>query len=787
LVVGRRLPHNAAVRAPLPIDVHIEPILARVRERGSAVIVAAPGAGKTTRVPPALAEDGPVILLQPRRLAARALARRIAGERSWTLGQEVGWQVRFERRYGRDTRLLVATEGILTARLQSDPLLTAFRTVVLDEFHERSLHGDLALALLREAREARPELRIVVMSATLDAAPVADFLGGAPVIEIPGRAHALDIDHAPGKEPATACVAALGKGAGDVLCFLPGAPEIRRVMAELQPRCGNEVAVLPLHGSLEAAEQDRALAPSSRRKLVVATNIAETSLTVEGVTTVVDSGLQKVMRRDPASGLDRLETERVSRDAADQRAGRAGRTGPGRVVRLWDERDELRAHREAEIHRVDLAAPLLEIYAWGAVPERFGWYEAPASEDVESARRLLQRLGAVRDDRVTPLGRRMRGLPLHPRLARLLLGAGADPLAAAACAALSAGFRLPAERRRTARSDLWNLADAVKTGPRHLQAAARQLARLAGDDPELAERAGDDETRFLHAVLAAYPDRVAQRRSGGSDRLLLASGAGAVLDRNSGVRDDEWLVAVEIVAGRRGAGSEARVRVASALDKEWLAHDHEKVLHRLDPATGRVRAVRQLRYGALVLQETDAETDPGLAASLLCEAMLRRGLGDDTDSSLRRLAFAGISFELEERLLSACTGRNGWFTFDPLQSLSWQERKRLEELAPERLAVPSARTVPLEYREDGSVVAAVKLQELFGLAETPRVGSPPVPVTLSLLAPNGRPVQTTQDLRSFWEVGYAEVRKQLRGRYPKHPWPEDPWSARPTARTKKRS
>jgi len=322
---------GAVMLEPLPIDEHLPRICARVRAHGAAVVVAPPGAGKTTRVGPALAEDGPVLLLQPRRVAARALARRIAGERGWCVGREVGWHVRFERRFAADTRVLVATEGILTRRLQGDPLLGGFRTVILDEFHERSLHADLGLALVREARRAREDLRVVVMSATLDAGPVAAYLGGCPTIEVPGRRHPVRVEYAPHTPLAEALRGVLSRESGHVLCFLAGAPEIRRAAAELARAAlpGAPSVVRPLHGSLGADEQDAALAPSERRKLILATNVAETSLTVEGVSDVIDSGLCKVLRRDDGLGIDRLETERISADSAEQRAGRAGRTGPG--------------------------------------------------------------------------------------------------------------------------------------------------------------------------------------------------------------------------------------------------------------------------------------------------------------------------------------------------------------------------------------------------------------------------------------------------------------------------
>ena len=352
---------------PLPIDAHLEEIVGRVRERRAIVITAAPGAGKTTRVPPALVSDGPVILLQPRRVAARAIARRIASERGWTIGREVGWHVRFDRQFSKDTRLLVATEGVLTARLQQDPTLDDFRTVVIDEFHERSVHADLGLALAKQAWLAREDLRLVVMSATLDARAVAAFLGDCPIVEVPGRTFPLDISYRPGVTIEDAVRDALAQARGGaLLAFLPGAPEIRRAAERLAPPLSSTtVDVLPLHGSLDADEQDAALRPSARPRVILATNIAETTLTVPDVVTVVDTGLHKVARYDPERAIDSLETERISRDSADQRAGRAGRVQAGAAVRLWDARDRLRPHRESEIARVDLASVVLDLCAWG--------------------------------------------------------------------------------------------------------------------------------------------------------------------------------------------------------------------------------------------------------------------------------------------------------------------------------------------------------------------------------------------------------------------------------------
>jgi ATP-dependent helicase HrpB len=768
------------IRTALPIDAHVPAIVAAVRERRAAVVVAPPGAGKTTRVPPALAADGPVIVLQPRRVAARSLARRIASEQGATLGDEVGWQVRFERRFTSRTRVLVATEGVLTARLQSDPLLSGFATVVLDEFHERSLHADLALALVRQAVRARGDLHVVVMSATLEAWAVADFLGGCPVFELPGRPHRVEVGYAPGVEPAAAAREAFSRGQGHVLCFLPGAAEIRRAAAVLASLEAQGACVLPLHGGLSAEEQDAAVAPSARRKLILATNIAETSLTVEGVRDVVDSGLHKVARYDAARGVDRLETERIPQDSAEQRTGRAGRSGPGRCLRLWDARDRLRAHREPEIARVDLAGPLLEVTAWGGDPRAFDWFEAPPAHAVDAALELLQRLGAVDGTRLTPLGERMRRLPLHPRLARVLVETGGAARAAAACAVLSEPLP-PRNAQAATDCDVLALLDAGPL-PAHAAHAAREIARIAreADTPE----GPLDDLSLRRALLRGYPDRLARRRQPGAARVLLASGHGAAIGRESGVRDAEFLVALDVAAGD-GERGEARVRMASRVEPEWLASTHRDIEHRLD-AAGRVKATERAWYGAILLEERPVEPDPEQAARVLAAAVKQRGLGADGERLRRRLRFAGIELDLDALIHAACAGRTSLPRLAVLDLPPHDVRRALARLAPETVPLPSGRAARLDYREDGSVAAAVKLQELFGLAETPRVGPRREPLLLELLAPNGRPVQTTRDLRSFWERTYPEVRRELRGRYPKHPWPEDPWTAEPTARAKKR-
>jgi ATP-dependent helicase HrpB len=724
------------VLPPLPVDEHVGSIVSLVRAEKRAVILAPPGAGKTTRIPPALAELGPTILLQPRRVAARALARRIAEERRWTLGEEIGWQIRFERRFSARTRLLVATEGILTARLQSDPLLSDFRVVILDEFHERSIHADLALALVKQAADSRDDLAVVVMSATMDPVPVARFLGGAPVVEIAARRHPIDVRYAPDVPMAQAIRDVARDGKGHILCFLPGVREIEEVRRAIP-------AALPLHGSLDVDAQERALAPSRERKIILATNVAETSLTVEGVSDVIDSGLQKVLRFDPETAVDHLVLEQISLDSADQRAGRAGRTGPGRATRLWDERTILRPHREPEVRRVDLASPVLDIAAWGGDARTFEWYERPPDYRIDAAIELLRRLGSVilsrvdgegpppdaRDAfnaggpspstrlRMTDLGDRLRAIPLHPRLARVLLDGGEN--AVRVCALLSEDVR------NIGSGDALALADSPR-----LDFAARELMRYAK---------GRGDVR--RALLAGYPDRVAMRREPGSLRLLLSSGTGAVLAKESGMHSGDFLVALDVTGGQ-----ESLVRIASVIEKEWLTPTHDDVVHTV--RDGRVRATKRVWYDAILLKEFNVEPDPVEVERVAPKKQLPPELQ-------RRIAFAG-------------------------------DARRVDQLAPERIDLPSGRTAQLDYRDDGSVHASVKLQELFGLADTPKIGPQKTPVTFALLSPAGRPVQVTRDLRSFWNGAYQEVRKELRARYPRHPWPEDPWTAQATHRTKKK-
>jgi ATP-dependent helicase HrpB len=719
------------VQTPLPIDAHVAEIAAHVRAHRSAVIVAPPGSGKTTRIPPALAAIGRTILLQPRRVAARALARRIASEQGWTIGGEIGWQIRFERKFSDRTRLLVATEGILTARLQSDPLLSDFDVVILDEFHERSIHADVALALAKQAMDSRDDLAVVVMSATIAADEVAQFLGGARVFDVGARRYGVDIQYKPGISMSAAVREQLRDAEGDILCFLPGMREIERTRGEL---ANVDALVLPLHGSLDVDAQERALAPANRRKVILATNIAETSLTVEGVTDVIDSGVHKVLRFDPETAVDHLVVERIAADSAEQRAGRAGRTRAGRAVRLWDSRDILRAHREPDVRRVDLAPPLLDILSWGGDPRTFAWFERPPEDRIEAGLALLDALHA------SEAQEQLRALPLHPRLARIVIDAHGSDDAIAIAVQLSGGT------------------------PAEIHEVSLIARRLLGGN----YRRHVDDATLRRALLAGYPDRVAQRREPKSPRLLLSSGTGATLAREIDDGNGEFLVILDITGDF--------VRNARVVEREWLSPTRREVVH--EWGGNRVRATERSWYGAILLHEQNVAPDAAEAERILAE--------NATPDPLlaRRVAFAELDVDWPSVMANAVVGKRN--LDDVHIELPFNLRRRLDDLAPLTIPLPSGRSAKLDYRDDGSIVASAKLQELFGLAESPRIGPHRTPVTFALLSPSGRPVQITQDLRGFWNGAYQQVRKELRGRYAKHPWPEDPWTAPATHRAKRR-
>ncbi|HWI16179.1 MAG TPA: ATP-dependent helicase C-terminal domain-containing protein [Vicinamibacterales bacterium] len=750
----------------LPVDSFVDTVRATLDTHRAAVLTAAPGAGKTTRIPPALIDRGRVLLLQPRRLAARAMARRIAEERGWTIGREIGWHIRFERQFSRESKLVVVTEGILTAYLQDDPLLSDVTTLIVDEFHERSVHADLGLALARQAWLARSDLRILVMSATLDTAPVASFLGGCPVIDVPGTLHPLTVEYAPGERIADAVGALLPRSNGNVLCFMPGVREINDAIGACAVLArAHDLDVVPLHGSLDGDAQDAALSAGGRRRIIVATNVAETSLTVPGVSAVIDSGLHKVARYDAGRGVDALATERITLDSADQRAGRAARLGPGIARRLWDARDRLRPHREAEIHRVDLAGPILSVIAWGASPDTFDWFDRPSQERIDAAMTLLERLGAIEDGKITAAGRLLLRLPLHPRLGRVLLRSHGSVEGCAECARLSE----PGARAAF-----------------HVKQVADQLAATARHLLGKAHRPHITEGELRQSLLAGYPDRVARRRQ--ADKYTLATGHGAALVRESDATGSEWVIALDVTSGRSSGATEALIREAIPIDAAWLQATRFETRHELDRNTGTVRATEIDWYDQVPLRERAIAPTDERRAEILAKAWLDRGPDEDSLQLLRRLDFAGIEADRAELIASASRSARRLEDVRLREDdLPWDVRQQLERNAPATLTVPSGRDMTIDYGEGGTASVSVKLQELFGLAETPRIGRSKTPITFLLLAPNARPVQTTQDLKSFWERTYPEVRKELRGRYPRHPWPEDPWNAPATHRTKRSS
>ncbi|MBK9088456.1 MAG: ATP-dependent helicase HrpB [Holophagales bacterium] len=842
------------MQTPLPIDPFLPGVVAALRSRGTLVLVAPPGAGKTTRVPPALLAagvlgSGTLWVLQPRRVAARAAARRIASELGEPAGERAGYQIRDEAVRSSRTRILVVTEGILTRRLLDDPSLPGIAGVMLDEFHERSRHADLALAMLREVRATlREDLLLLVASATLDPAPVAAFLadarGPAPVMTVPGRPFPVEVRHSDGSDArplearvASAVGTALSDGPpGDILVFLPGAFEIRRAREAVETT-GEPVEVRVLHGDLPGAAQDAALAPSaSGRRVILSTNVAETSLTIPGVTAVVDSGLARTLRFDPRSGLDRLVLGRIPRASAEQRAGRAGRLGPGLALRLFSVHEErgLRPFEEPELARTDLASPLLDVLLWTARdPALFGWFEPPPPAALARALRLLRRLGAVEEGsyRPTPRGARMAALPLHPRLAALVL-AGAErglPREAATLAALAEErdvlvsgrvfgegaadadhasdllLRLElldeAERTGLSRGRLSSLGLEPGAALAVLRLRDLLVRRLAATPA--ASRPSEED--LLRLVLEAFPDRVARRRRPGGAEAVLAGGTPLVFDARCAVRSAELVVVVETSASTAGPD---RIRLASSVEREWLAglpgeRLREETIRSWEESGERVVARRRVVYDDLVLEEKEVPSPlDDETARLLLEAATAdpaRALAlDESAEHLRaRVAFLRRAMPeldlpalddeaLRSLLPGLVAGRRRLaevreVPVEPLLRgrLGPQALRLVEAHAPAALPVPTGREVPLRYGAEGPPVLAVKLQELFGLAATPRVAAGRVPVLLHLLSPAGRPVQVTSDLESFWSRTYPDVRRELRGRYPKHPWPEDPRAAPP--------
>ena len=856
----------------LPIDTALPELLRALRDGTAAVLQAPPGAGKTTRVPLALLGEPwlagrRVVVLEPRRLAARAGASYMARLLDEPVGGTVGYRTRLDTRVSAGTRIEVVTEGVLTRMLQADPALEGVGAVLFDEFHERSLNADLGLALTLEARAVlRDDLRLLVMSATLDAAPVAALLGAgstagagaAPIVTAQGRSWPVETHHLRQRRegPVEAAVvratlAALQRGddvARDVLVFLPGAAEIHRVEARLAAlELPRGTHVYPLYGNLPQDTQDRAIAPSpgGERKVVLATAIAETSLTIEGVGAVVDSGLMRVPRFDARTGMTRLETATVTRASADQRRGRAGRLGPGVCYRLWTVAEEaaLLPRGTPEILEADLAPLALELAAWGADdPARLRWLDPPPPAAFAQARELLAELSALdAGGAITAHGRRMAAAGLHPRLAHMLLEAARLELGALG-AELAA---LLSERdilRGGAGAGGGERADAdVRLRLEALRAAARGAApaSLGGQpvDRAAAKRAAEEARRWrrafqipeprpgmrgeeLHAagllLALAYPDRIAQRRAGQHGRFLLRNGRGATLDAGQPLAAESWIVAAELDGGGSGSG-DSRIFLAAPLDPAELERHFvdalvEETAVAWDDAAGAVRARRRRRLGALVLREAPVTPEPAAVVEALLGEVRRRGVGrlpwgKEATRLRQRLAFlhhleparwpdtadAALAATLDAWLAPWLQGARSWADVErldlraALEALVPRARRRaLDELAPTHVQVPSGSHVPIDFGDPDAPVLAVRLQELFGLAQTPRIGGGRVPLTLHLLSPAQRPVQVTRDLASFWREAYFDVRKALRGRYPKHAWPDDPATAQPTRRARPR-
>lgn len=819
----------------LPIVRVLPDVIENLREHRRLCLVAPTGAGKTTQLPGALVDGGlgRVVVLEPRRLAARAAARRVAHERGVKLGAEVGYTVRFDDRTSRETAIRFVTQGIFLRQLQADPFLEGTGVVVLDEFHERSLDLDLSLSLVwRVMQEVRDDLRLVVTSATLDAERIAGYLDGAPIVRSEGRLFPITTGYEParGHEKLEAHVArgverALAATDGDVLVFLPGKGEIRRASEATAGLARSKGAVLlPLHGELDAKAQDAVLEPSEKRKLVLATNLAESSVTVPGVTAVVDTGLARILRQDPATGLDKLELSRISIASAEQRQGRAGRVREGHCIRLWSPAEErsFPAFEEPEVTRIDLSGALLELLAWGESDvASFPWFDAPSASSLSNALELLRLLGAI-DARggITALGRTLVRLPLQPRLGRLLVAGferGVPEGAAAAAAILSERDPMRIEDRRVERfgsdSDVIDrvraLLDFERT--RHSRelhrggafaclAVKSQLERLAQNMLGRASSEPEDATEALaRALYDTFPDRLTRRRTDSPDRGVLVGGRGVSLAPECAVREGELFLSIDLDA----RGGEARVRKASWVEREWIEGGERTVTaHVFDTERKRVVGKKRVQLGELVLDEVETPVTDALEAAHVLEraasADLERAL-DLTDRDKEQfLARARCLAEwlpelelpsLDDTFLRGLLGElcQGARSFGDLQRAPliaairgrWSHAQwtAFDKEAPERLPVPSGSNIRLAYEPKRPPILAARIQELFGLTETPRVARGRVPVLLHLLAPNGRPQQVTDDLASFWSTTYFQVRKDLRARYPKHDWPEDPTTA----------
>ena len=828
----------------LPVEAILSDIRRALADRGAAVVHAPPGAGKTTLVPPALLEEpwlgtDRIVMLEPRRLAARAAAHRMAHLRGEATGRTIGYRTRLDTRVSAATRIEVVTEGVLTRMIHHDPTLQGYGLVIFDEFHERSLHADIGLALVLHTRQVvREDLRVLVMSATLDGIAVARVLGDAPVLTATGRQFDVETRYRP--PPAVAGRASRHEAAftasiireavqdnpGDVLVFLPGAPEIQRVLGTLEAEpLPSGVDLIPLHGSLDPGQQDRAIAPAptGRRKVVLSTSIAETSLTIDGVRVVVDAGWSRRSRFSPRTGMSRLETLRVSHAAADQRRGRAGRTAPGVCYRLWSESDHgsLQAFAPPEILEGDLVPLALDLALLGiADPAQLRWLDPPPPAAFAQGRELLRELDAIDDvGRVTDHGEAMARLGMHPRLANMVLRAGSEGLTSLACelgAILTE--RDPLRSMATAvGSDLRARIDALHDPRAYPGADRATLHRITAQAREwlarvgaATSRAGDADIGPLLAL--AFPDRVAQRRPGPAPRYLLRNGTGAALPEGDALGSQAFLV----IAESDGRAPEAKAYLAASIgavdvERDFASQVVESTTVHWDDEHG-IRAHTERRLGALVLSrrhERNPRDDDVVAA--VGAAIRRNGLEvlhwSDTARQLRqRLAFlhahdpswpdvgdATLNVALLDRLrdqLARVRTAAALRRVDPesalMELLDWEQRRRLDRLAPTHFEAPTGSRLPIDYADPRSPAVSVRLQEVFGMAETPAIMDGRVVLTLHLLSPAHRPVQVTRDLAGFWRSSYADVRKDMRARYPRPPWPEDPMSATATRRAKPR-
>jgi len=833
----------------LPVDEILEHLKETLRAHQNAILVAPPGAGKTTRITLAIMDEPwlggkRILMLEPRRLAARTAARYMAATIGEQVGQTVGYRVKQDTRVSSKTRIEVITEGVLTRMLQADPSLEDVGIVILDEFHERSLHADLGLALCLQSQAVlRDDLRLLIMSATLDITAIAALLHDAPIIQSEGRAFPVDTRYlrSPVEGRIEAAVVrvireAMAAEEGDMLVFLPGLAEIRRVQALLSERPFNEaVRIAPLHSSLSPEAQDAAISPAKQgeRKIVLTTSIAETSLTVQGVRIVVDSGLMRVSRFSPRTGMSRLETVPVSRASADQRQGRAGRTEAGVCYRLWTEQEnrQLTLHTSPEIKEADLTALALELAAWGVYdPAELQWLDLPPKAAYTQACALLRELGALHaNGAITPHGRRMAELALHPRLGHMLLKAASLGLGALACelAALLSERSFLRGGDASAEVDLRLRVEALRRSSGAAASGSRDYAvaqRIAAEASHLQRMLGiaESDDREFHDLSAcglllalAYPDRIAQLRTTG--RFLLSSGRGAMIAQLQPLSNAPYLVAAEL----DDQGADSRIYLAAPCDLAGLmqlAEDGlaicEQEMITWDDSVQAVRTRKQLRLGALVLKDGPlADPDPDLILHALIEGITHMGLqtlpwSKAASQLRRRLQFMHqLEPELwpdvsDQALLNSALDWLGPHLYgirsiQELKSmqltailesmLTWEQKRELDELVPTHLVVPSGSRIPIDYSDVAAPVLAVRLQEMFGLERTPTIGRGRIPLTIHLLSPAHRPVQVTQDLTSFWMNTYYEVRKDLKGRYPKHYWPDNPLEAMPTNRVRSKT